>query len=144
MAACDLCGKDTQLFSAIVEGSRLNVCSTCGKFGKVLRKQVVFKKKPVEKPEEPVEVVVSDYAKLIKDAREKKNLTQKDFARFLNEKESVVQKLENGVLVPPLSMARKLEKLLRVKLVEVEEESAVAPGKSSGPLTIGDILNIKK
>lgn len=145
MAACDLCGKDTQLFSAIVEGSRLNVCSACGSYGKVLKKQVVFKKNPVaEKAPEPVEVVVSNYAKLIRESREKRNLTQKDFARFLNEKESVVQKLENGVLVPPLSMAKKLEKLLRIKLVEIEEESAVPPNKGSGPLTIGDILNIKK
>ncbi len=146
MTACELCGKDTQLFVAIVEGSKLNVCSNCGRFGKVLRKPpVVVQKKASEAKIVPVEVVVTDYALLIRTAREKSGLTQKDFAGSLNEKESIIQKIENGLFVPPIAMARKLEKLLKIKLVEVEQEGEVSKEKrASGPLTIGDLLNVKK
>lgn len=147
MTACEVCGKDTQLFVAVVEGTKLNVCSNCGRFGKVLRRPPVVapKKTPGVKAPEPVEVVVTDYALLIRTAREKSGMTQKDFARSLNEKESIIQKIENGLFVPPISMARKLEKLLKIKLVEVEQEGEVSKeNRGSGPLTIGDILNVKK
>ena len=147
MTACELCGKDTHLISAIVEGTRLNVCASCGRYGKILRgaPPVPVKKKPVEKAPEPVEVVVHDYAVLVRTAREKSGMTQKDFARSLNEKESIIQKIENGVFVPPISMAKKLEKLLKIRLVEVEQEGEVSKEKrGSGPLTIGDIINVKK
>ncbi len=145
MAACELCGRDTQLFYAMVEGTRLNVCSTCGKFGKMLKKPEQAVRKPVSRAPEVVEVVVSDYAQKIRSAREKSGMTQKDFARSLNEKESIVHKLESGTFSPPISLARKLEKLLKIKLVEVEEEEKVeTQKKGTGSLTIGDIINIKK
>jgi putative transcription factor len=146
MAACELCGKDTQLFRALVEGSELNICSGCGKFGKMLQKPVLrVAKAAVQKAPEPSEVVVSDYAQKIRSARERSGMTQKEFALKLNEKESVLHKLENGLYVPPISLARKLEKLLKVKLVEVEQEEKAETGKkASGPLTIGDIINLKK
>ncbi len=147
MAVCEMCGKATPLFSAIVEGSELNVCINCGRFGKMLRKPAarVVKKASAEKAPEPVETVVNDFAVLIRSAREKAGLTQKDFARSLNEKESMVQKLENGAFVPPLALAKKLEKLLKIKLVEFEQEGDVANEKrGSGPFTIGDILNVPR
>ncbi len=146
MAVCELCGRDTQLFTAVVEGSELNVCQSCGRFGNLVRKPMTRAfKAPISKAVEPVEVVVSDYAQRVRIAREKSGLTQKDFARMLNEKESIIHKIENGQFVPPISLAKKLEKLLKIKLVEVEqEEKAEAVRKGSGPLTIGDIIKIKK
>ena len=131
----------------MVEGSQLNVCATCGKFGKMLQKPVMRmqSKAVVQKVPEATEVVVSDYAQKIRSAREKTGMTQKEFALKLNEKESIIHKLENGLFVPPMSLAKKLEKLLKIKLVEVEqEEKAEAQKGSTGPLTIGDILNVKK
>ncbi|VVB81079.1 Helix-turn-helix [uncultured archaeon] len=147
MTVCEMCGKETEVFSAIIEGSELTVCAACGRFGKMLRKPVmrVVKKQAVEKAPGPVETVVTGFASLIRSAREKAGLTQKDFAMSLNEKESIVQKLENGAFVPPISLAKKLEKLLKIKLVEFEQEDEVSNEKrGSGPLTIGDILNVKK
>ena len=145
MTVCEMCGRETQLFSTVVEGTELRVCATCGKIGKVLRKPVSRVVKHVQKAPENVEVVVSDFASRIRVARESSGTTQKDFARFLNEKESIVQKLESGSFPPPISMAKKLEKLLKIKLVEIEEEESMgSPKKASGPLTIGDIINVKK
>ncbi len=140
---CELCGKNTQLVRAIVEGTEVNVCENCGKYGKVLRKPVV-KNAPKPVIQEVLDVVTQDYAKLIREAREKRGLTQKEFAKELNEKESILQKIENGNFTPPISMARKLEKLLKIKLVELEEEEKqqTAKGKS-GTLTIGDVIKTK-
>ncbi len=146
MTVCELCGKGTELFRAMVEGSELNVCAPCGKFGKMLKKPVMqVRHSPVQKAPEPSEVVVSDYALRIRSAREQSGMTQKEFALKLNEKESIIHKLENGLFVPPIDLAKKLERLLRIKLVEIEEEEKPeAAKKSSGPLTIGDIINLKK
>ena len=146
MTVCEMCGKDTELFRAIVEGSELTVCASCGKYGKMLQKPVMHAAKAaVQKAPEPSEVVVSDYAQRIRSAREKSGMTQKEFALKLNEKESIIHKLENGLFVPPIDLAKKLERLLRIKLVEIEqEEKPEAAKKSSGPLTIGDIINLKK
>ncbi len=94
---------------------------------------------------ETAEVVVSNYAQLIRQAREKSGMTMKEFAMTLNEKESIIHKLENSQFVPPINMAKKLEKLLHIKLVEIEEEEETeSSGKSSGSFTIGDIINLKK
>ena len=148
MTVCELCGKDTEVSRALVEGSELNVCEACGRFGKMLRKPVFRAPAPksaVPRAPEPVEVVVSDYAVKIRTAREKSGMTQKEFALKLNEKESIIHKLENGLFVPPIDMAKKLERLLRIKLVEIEQEEKTDTQKrSSGALTIGDIINIKK
>ena len=148
MVVCEMCGKSGPLFRAVVEGSELSVCESCGKFGRVLRRPAVFASKPqsfAPKMPESAEVIVEDFARLIREAREKSNLTQKEFALKLNEKESVVQKLESGSFTPPIDMARKLEKLLKIVLVEDEKEEKVESQKrASGPLTIGDLIKVKK
>lgn len=145
MPVCELCGKEGPVITAVVEGSQMSVCQGCGKFGRVVRKPVgPVGRAPVAKAPEVAEVVVSDYAQLIRSAREKSGMTQKDFAMKLNEKESVIHKLENSQFVPPISMARKLEKLLHIRLVVVEEDEEVEAGKKAdGPLTIGDIIASK-
>jgi len=146
MGVCELCGKEAPLITAIVEGTQMTVCQNCGKFGKVIQKPVghLFQKVVVSTPE-TAEVVVSNYAQLIRQAREKSGMTMKEFAMTLNEKESIIHKLENSQFVPPINMAKKLEKLLHIKLVEIEEEEETeSSGKSSGSWTIGDIINLKK
>ena len=123
----------------------MEVCLPCGKFGKVLRKPVQAAAKKVSAPvKETVETIMADYAAKIRHAREKNRMTQAEFAKALNEKESIVQKLETGAFHPSISMARKLEKLLKTTLVQVEEEEKVeAVKKPDGPLTIGDLINLK-
>jgi len=105
-----MCGKETQLFTAVIEGSQLNVCTACGKFGKMVRRPVerVVKSPQVKKAPGPVEVVVTDYTIKIRKAREKKGMTQKEFANFLNEKESIIHKLENGSFPPPNQHGQKV------------------------------------
>lgn len=146
---CELCGKDTGLFTAIVEGTQLRVCAGCGRFGKVLsRAQPPAARKSAPVKQEPVmiEQIVGDYAQRIRTARERHSMTQEEFAKRIMVKESLVHKMETSHFEPPLDLARKLEKLLRITLVEIREESTVQTTKEeSRPagLTIGDILKLK-
>jgi putative transcription factor len=145
-----MCGKQAELFTAVVEGTQMMVCANCGSFGKVLRKvQPPAASKPAFIRREPVQVeqVVSDYAQRIKAAREKRGMTQEDFAKLVTVKESLIHKMETGQFEPPIDIARKMEKALHITLVEVREESAAAPapkGEKSEGLTIGDIMNLKR
>lgn len=143
MTVCEMCGKALPLFVAIVEGAEVQVCANCGKFGNVLRKPVA-KAVPKKVIQEVIETVVEDYAERVRKAREKLGKTQKEFALMLTEKESVVQHIESGTMAPSIEMARKLEKLLKIQLVEQEKQEVVEKNsKPSGPLTIGDLLASK-
>ncbi len=146
---CDLCGKiDEKLTRALIEGIELNVCSSCSKFGKVIgtikkdsAKQI---KKEIPK-EEKIELVVENYANIIRKKRESMGLTQKDFANKINEKETTIHKIETGALTPPLPLARKLEKALGVRLLEeYEERHETSKGKRIVGFTLGDFIKVKK
>lgn len=148
-----MCGKETELFITSVEGTDLKVCQNCAKFGKIKTRAKPLeppkKKKQVEIEEEEPEIIQtisSDYALKVKNARESLKLKQEELAKKLNEKESVIHKIETGHYEPNIKLAKKLERFLKIKLVEEEEvnKEKQKASKSSGPLTIGDILKIKK
>lgn len=147
MPNCELCGKEAVLFRANVEGTEIEVCKTCGSFGKVLTpkgQQASMKQVELPKELQLTEVVTKDFSALVKRAREKKSLTQEEFAKQVREKESIIHKIETGALEPPIPLARKLEKALNIRLVEnVEEEQIPQAKKSTGPITIGDIIKRK-
>lgn len=155
---CDLCGKTTeQTFKTQIEGVDLGVCKDCSKFGKVIsevrrpsaKEQIekIKKKHEAQRQErnEPVTLIVEDYSSLIKKKRESMNLSQKDFALKINEKESVIRNIETGSFEPPIELAKKIEKFLRIKLVEDYEENfqKEKSGKKIG-FTLGDFIKVKK
>ena len=142
---CELCGKKVDLVRASVEGTELTVCAPCGKYGRILKRSPVEQKvQQRAKRPEVVEIVVEDYAQIIRQAREKRGMTQKEFANILTEKESILQKMESDGFRPSISLARKLEKMLRISLVELQPEKVSAVSqKKSGPLTIGDLIKFK-
>jgi len=154
---CDLCGKTEEtLARALIEGVELDVCSSCSKFGKIIRtvsrpspkeqhRQVMHRHVMQEQKEEKIEMIVENYSSVIKTKRESLGMTQKDFASRINEKESTVHKMETGHMEPPIDLARKLEKLLGVKLVEQPEENheRIKKGKDGG-FTLGDFIKVRK
>ena len=154
---CDMCGKDDELYKAMIEGVELTVCEKCARFGKILRKIKTEQEKPkqknttqklvlVKEEKEMIETVVEDYADRIKRKREKIGLKQEELAQKISEKESIILKIENGKMVPPIKLARKLEKFLEIKLVEEEEDESNpdVPKGTGGELTIGDMIKVKK
>jgi len=147
MAQCEMCGKSTELVIADIEGVELKVCDACSRFGTV-RKRVdarSFIPRPA-KPEGPQFKVVDEYASLLRSAREKKHLTQQEFATFLQEKESVLAHWEAGTAKPQIDAARRVGKTLGITLVEHDITAAmkIESGKKTDELTVGDFVKVRK
>ena len=156
MTVCDMCGEKEVSKQCIIEGVKMNVCERCAKYGKTVRRVATKEEEKIEqkqvkkriarrdvlkKQEETVEVVVPDYSQKIRTARERRGLKQKDFAKLIAEKESVVHHLESGRMRPSIKLAKKLEKILHIKIIELIEEKKVQIHKGkSASLTIGDLL----
>lgn len=90
--------------------------------------------------------VVDDYPSLIRSARERKGMKQEDFAKLLNERESLVAKWEGGSLKPRLDVAKKVGRVLGISLIEEDLEVAAkveSQGKAEIP-TLGDFVKVRK
>jgi len=86
---------------------------------------------------------VDDLGNVIRKAREARFLTREQLAEMVGEKVSTIRRIENNELKPSFELARKLERVLKVKLlVEATDEvfeRAVSKAQKRG-LTIGDVL----
>lgn len=152
MANCELCGKETVLFRTDVEGTELEVCRDCSGFGKTLARSrnpvgALKVRGPAPLPpelEEPKEVIVPNFAQLVKHERERRGLKQEECAKMINEKESVLQKIETGALEPPIALAKKFESILGIKLITPAKEELQQQTKGkTDQVTIGDIIKLK-
>jgi putative transcription factor len=138
---CELCGRGiTDPRKVTVEGSILNVCDDCVKYGN----EVQFSKpRGVETSEESFkpgytpagrkvsmpysgeiesgEELADDYNKKIQQAWNKSGKKLDEFAAMLNEKSSVISKLISKSMTPDDNLVRKLEKKLNIKLREPSE-----------------------
>jgi len=159
---CEICGREFggKGFRIIVEGAELKVCPNCKKFGmapNVKRKvpQGPGAPKPdfLSRPKTPGPrrqkerslELVEDYNKLVKDKREAKGLSQAELGKVVNEKESLIHRIETKHIRPSTKVARKLEKALDIKLLESMEDVDVESKRSLNQgLTIGDIIKFKK
>ena len=110
MTQCEMCGQDKELVTAAVEGVDLKVCSVCAQYGTVRSQQrysFSSSRQSVSAPRAE-EAVVSTLAALLRRAREKRQLTQEDFAKLLQERESMIVKWESGSFLPEVAVAKKL------------------------------------
>ena len=145
-----MCGSIGKLYKTIVEDAQLNVCHECSKLGKVI--DVIRQdnmKMEVQRNEystpETMQIIVTDYAEKIKRKREILGLKQEDFAKKINEKESLIQKIESGHFEPSIVLAKKIGNFLKIKLIEdYQEEQEKQTKTKTGPFTIGDFIKIKK
>ncbi|MBI4738612.1 TIGR00270 family protein [Candidatus Woesearchaeota archaeon] len=148
---CEMCGRDAALTKARIEGSELDVCPACVRFGKVIATpQAPRFARPQQLQKQNSEEllsVVDDYWQRIRQSRERLDLTQEDFAKKVAEKHSLMQKIEAGSNRPSIALARKLENLLHIKLLVTIPGSAeglnTAKNKSAG-FTIADFIKTKK
>lgn len=165
---CEICGSEIkgEPYKTKIDNSLMATCKECSKYGKVQSKpQPPKKRAPKGKPannnynnrpqrnktysrknrEEEYELV-EDYAKIIRQKREIRGLTQKQLGEELYEKESVIHKIENGKMVPDEKIARKLEKVLNIEIIEKIEsdEREFQDAKRFREATIGDIARIKR
>lgn len=141
---CDICGREGALYKTLIENSEMDVCDSCSKFGKKLTfssqpkndKKTALKNKTI--------FILIGYSKIIKEMREKLNLTQEELARKMNIKESVIHKIENGSIEPDIELAKKLEKFFSIKIIsEYTDDNFIPVKKGTNKLTIGDLLKEK-
>ncbi len=103
-----------------------------------------------KKPEAKVEItqeVVEGYHVRIRQAREKLGLSHEELGKKINEKESVLRKLETGKMEPDDMLVIKLEHALKIKLLSpiAQEESKKEAQKLPSPeLTLGDLIQRSK
>ena len=152
-----MCGSEERLFKTLIEGTELNLCKKCTAYGKVVsevrievrdNKKVAIKraaKKAAGPEKEILQVIVPDYGQRIRKAREALGLNQKDFAKRIHEKISVIHHMEINKFEPSISLARKLESFLKIELVEQHEEDHKKIAKiKSDTFTIGDFIKVKR
>ena len=124
MPACHICGALREsLFKSLIEGTSVSVCESCSKFGRTVETPKSLQSKKVINRVEEIEVIEEDYFLKIKNAREKKGLTQEELAKLLAEKESSLHHIEAGQLKPTIVLAKKFEKVIIMdngKFVELE------------------------
>lgn len=152
MPSCDMCGKEDQLVTAEIEGTTMEVCKSCAKFGQIIQKpKPIILKKEKSKPKiilpekEIILVIVEDYGNRIKNKREQLGLKQEELAKKIGIKESLLHKIESHHFKPSIELARSLEKYLSIKLVAQHEEVHKRKEMGKGDtFTIGDFIKIKE
>ena len=94
--------------------------------------------------EEGEEELVADMAQRIRRAREARGWKQADLGAKINERVSVIAKVEAGAMRPDDVLARKLERALGVRLKEKVPTAAVRKETPKGALTLGDLVNFEE
>lgn len=163
---CEVCGCKIpgKSFNVMIEGARLTVCGECAKHGKVCynepKPKPVFQKPraatavfrvQTKPPSPPVDTTVElseDYGTRVRKAREKLGLSHEELGKRLNEKVSLLRKIETGKMTPSDRLATALEHVLKVKLIVAKKEEKSPQVKisktPSRELTFGDLIQLNK
>ena len=163
---CEVCGRKihSSPIRAEIEGARLTVCIECSKHGKIIRAEeiehgsrtlkkplpsmpFIQKKKTVQARVEITQEIVEGYDSKIRQAREKLGLSHEELGKKINEKASVLSKLETGKMTPNNMLVTKLEHALKIKLlVPINEEkiSQEFPKSLTRETTLGDLIQLNK
>ncbi|NLK25105.1 MAG: TIGR00270 family protein [Euryarchaeota archaeon] len=165
---CEMCGKESDFTRTIfLEGAQLKVCKECSRFGESSDGRGTSKRGGSAAPTRAVVAerlqarerrmrsrdvyqegtmidLVPDYPKVIREAREARGWKQEELATKINERSSVIAKLETGDMRPADQLIKKLERELGIKLTEkvpiVKLESS---GSGHRGLTLGDLIKKK-
>jgi putative transcription factor len=140
---CEMCGDSADsLITIMIEGTEMRVCKKCARFGvprtEGRTRDLTRREKVGDLKFEAVEGklggearhvfdamiydLAEDYNARIRKARETMGLTQEELAKRLNEKKSIVTKLETGDIRPDEKTMKKLERILGIDLKESYEE----------------------
>ena len=161
---CEICGKpvpENNPIRAKIEGSVMVVCKECSKLGKIQKappkpkfvkqnnkskRPVKTKSKPYSRNEEPQEELIEDFSLEVRKAREAKDWSREDLGKKINERVSVITRIETGKMTPDNKLTKKLEKALDIKLLEKVDNVDLNQyiNNSSGERTLGNIMKIKR
>jgi len=158
---CELCGNDVpRTKTVVVEGTVLAVCPNCARFGTEVGAPAIRKKATPPVIAERLEArrrrmtprdvytqageedLTEDYASRIRGAREARGWKQAELGARINERVTVIAKLESGAMIPNDGLIRRLERALEIKL---KEKVPIVQAKKAGVrdgLTLGDLLDL--
>ena len=160
---CEVCGHKIHgsPVRALIEGAKLTVCSECSKLGKIIYGEITPTQATARKPFAPIlakrqapratvdttQEIVEGYDSKIRQAREKLGVSHEELGKKINEKASVLRKIETGKMTPNNQLVTKLEHTLKIKLlVPVAEEKNMQqiPKAQNRELTLGDLMQLDK
>ena len=160
---CEICGKpvpENNPIRAKIEGSVMIVCKECSKLGKVQKappkpkfvkqnknkRPTTTRNKVYSRNEEPSEELIEDFSMEVRKAREAKNWSREDLGKKINERVSVINRIETGKMTPDTKLTKKLENILDIKLLEKVDNIDLNQfiSNSSGERTLGNIMKIKR
>ena len=153
---CEMCGAEGDLKETKIEGATLKLCEDCQEAGEVLESSSSkssgasgsrSRSRSRSKPREQQKRLITGYGDTVKKAREGEDLSMGELADNLNEKRSVVQRLENEDLKPDERLAQKIKNQLDVDLytsVSSEAYQGQADSASNEKATIGDVADVKR
>lgn len=135
---CELCGKaEKNLKKVSLEGAILLLCQSCAKFGTGastgafrniapadIARGLEKRKKFLEEKDIFAEIrgeLAQDYPERIRNARLKLSLTPEELGKRINERKTIITKLESGAMLPTEKQLKKLERALNIKLTEKEK-----------------------
>lgn len=154
---CELCGREAgKLIFVEIEGTEMKACVECAKFGKeiqVKRQAKVptnvgeaLQKRARRIHERDIytetgkEELAFDYSERIRKARNVLGLTQEELGKKINEKKSIITKLESGHIRPDNKTLKKLERALNINLKEHVQKVKVKTHTTMRTLTIADLI----
>ena len=163
---CEICGKpvpENNPIRAKIEGSVMVVCKECSKLGKVQKappkpkfvkqnkknnnkRPATTRNKPYSRNDEPSEELIEDFSFEVRKAREAKDWSREDLGKKINERVSVITRIETGKMTPDTKLTKKLEKTLGITLLEKVDNIDLNQfiNSSSGERTLGNIMKIKR
>ncbi len=154
MEECEICGsRMSDVYAVDVEGVELRVCTKCARGRKVLyaasesrathMPAAYAKRRPSGKEHR----VVDDYGSRMRKAREAMNLPMKVLAEMINEKETLLLRVEQEKTIPAVGLSAKLERALGIKLEEAQEgdtEEKRGGGPRAEEATLGEFVRRRR
>lgn len=159
---CELCGAGApRTKNVAIEGTVLAVCPTCVRFGDEVMTPTVRRSAMPPAIADRLEArrrrltprdvyaqageeeLADDFALRIRRARETRGWKQADLGAKINERVSVIAKLESGSMTPGDSLIRKLERELGIRLKEKVQTVAAKKRLPASGLTLGDLIKMK-
>jgi len=139
---CEICGSRNASRKTKIDNAILTVCNECVNFGEeVPTIELREERKIIPKLEEMEQAIKSNFHLLIKNERTKRSLTQEGLAKKLNEKASIIKRIEDG-WEPSINTIKKFERFFSIKLTEEMEEKQIEKKTDRKELTIGDVVEV--
>lgn len=124
----------------------MKVCGSCADMGEEVKTSSNQKKTKKSRKSSPrtQQVLVDDYGSRVKQAREGEEISIEELADELNEKSSLISKIEREDLKPDNSLAEKLAERLDIELYTNPQVNDYDQGSSGDTrkATVGDVADM--